>query len=184
MDAVKKSNPLFDILVVNDGSTDATAHIARQKGAMVLDVPFNIGYGGAIQTGFRFAAEYGYDFVVTLDGDGQHDPESVNILMETLKREKVDVVIGSRFITGLYRMGLLRRIGARLFSVIARLYTGAKISDPTSGFQLLNRKVFVHLSKNDNYPLDYPDVNIVMCSAPNEAGTTPVGLPIAARNLA
>jgi glycosyltransferase involved in cell wall biosynthesis len=162
LEAVKESNPHMDILVVNDGSMDATSDIARQKGAKVLDIPLNIGYGGAIQTGFRFAVEYGYDFVVTLDADGQHDPESVNVLIETLKREKVDVVIGSRFFEGSYRMGILRRIGARLFSVIARLYIGAKISDPTSGFQLLSRKVFSHLSKDDNYPLDYPDVNIIM----------------------
>ena len=159
---VKDSNPGADILVVNDGSTDSTSGIARKTGVMVLDIPFNIGYGGAVQTGFRFAAERRYDFVITVDGDAQHDPYSAQNLIEAMEREQADVVIGSRFIEGTYRMGIMRKIGVRLFSMIARLYTGTNFTDPTSGFQLLNKRVFSHLSKDDNYPLDYPDVNIIM----------------------
>jgi len=151
-----------DILVVNDGSADRTSAISKQAGVMVLDLPFNIGYGGAIQTGFRFATEFGYELVVTLDGDGQHSPSSVNSLLETMEREKADVVIGSRFIEGSYRMGVFRKTGVWLFSRIAFFYTGTKFSDPTSGFQLFNRKVFSYLSEGDNYPLDYPDVNIII----------------------
>ena len=162
LDDVKNSNPGADILVVNDGSTDATSEIARKTGVVVLDIPFNIGYGGAVQTGFRFAAECGYDFVITIDGDAQHDPYSAKNLIEAMEREQADVVIGSRFIEGTYRMGIIRKIGVRLFSIIARLYTGTNFTDPTSGFQLLNKRVFSHLSKDDNYPLDYPDVNIIM----------------------
>ncbi len=162
IDSTKKDNPQADILVVNDGSTDNTSALAKQRGAEVLDLPFNIGYGGAVQTGFRFAVEHAYDFTVTLDGDGQHDPASVKALIDTMEREKADVVIGSRFIEGSYRMGFLRKIGVRLFSWIARLYGGMRISDPTSGFQLLDRKAFSYLARDDNYPLDYPDVNIVM----------------------
>ncbi len=159
---ILKNNPLADILVVNDGSTDDTSRIARQAGAVVLDIPCNIGYGGAIQTGFRFATEYGYDFVITMDGDAQHDPYSVKNLTETMTREEADVVIGSRFLGGSYKMGIFRRIGVRLFSQIARFYTGTEFTDPTSGFQLLNRKVFSYLSEGNNYPLDYPDANIIM----------------------
>jgi glycosyltransferase involved in cell wall biosynthesis len=159
---VEKSNSLADILVVNDGSTDDTSGIARRAGAMVIDIPCNIGYGGAIQTGFRFATEYGYDFVITMDGDAQHDPYSVKNLTEAMAREEADVVIGSRFLGGSYKMGIFRRIGVRLFSQIARFYTGTEFTDPTSGFQLLNRKVFSYLSEGNNYPLDYPDVNIIM----------------------
>lgn len=159
---IKESNPDADILVVNDGSTDNTSKIAKQMAAMVLDIPFNMGYGGAIQTGFRFATEYGYDFVVTLDGDAQHDPYSVKNLIESMEQEGADVVIGSRFIEGTYKMGIAKKIGVWLFSKIARLYTGMKFTDPTSGFQLFNSNVFSHLSKGDNYPLDYPDVNIIM----------------------
>lgn len=159
---VKESNPDEDILVVNDGSTDNTSIIAKQMGAMVLDIPFNIGYGCAIQTGFRFAKEHQYDFVITIDGDDQHDPYSTKNLIETMEREQADVVVGSRFIEGTYKMATARKIGTWLFSLIARLYTGTKFTDPTSGFQLLNRKVFSYLSEGNNYPLDYPDVNIII----------------------
>jgi glycosyltransferase involved in cell wall biosynthesis len=159
---IRESNLSADILVVNDGSADRTSEISKKAGVMVLDLPFNIGYGGAIQTGFRFATEHGYKFVVTLDGDSQHCPSFVNKLMETMEREKADVVIGSRFIEGSYRMGIFRKIGVRLFSRIAFFYTGMKFTDPTSGFQLLNRRIFSYLSEGDNYPLDYPDANIII----------------------
>jgi len=159
---IKESNPDVDILVVNDGSTDNTSKIAKQMGVMVLDIPFNMGYGGAIQTGFRFAEENGYDFVITMDGDDQHDPYSVKNLIESMEQEGADVVIGSRFIEGTYKMGIAKKIGVWLFSKIARLYTGMNFTDPTSGFQLFNSNVFSYLSRGDNYPLDYPDVNIIM----------------------
>jgi glycosyltransferase involved in cell wall biosynthesis len=159
---IRESNLSADILVVNDGSTDGTSAIAKQAGVMVLDLPFNLGYGGAIQTGFRFATEFGYEFVVTLDGDAQHSPYFVNNLIETMQREKADVVIGSRFIEGTYHMGVFRKMGVRLFSKIAFLYTGTNFTDPTSGFQLLSRRIFSYLSRGDNYPLDYPDVNIII----------------------
>ncbi len=162
IDDTKKSNPQADILVINDGSTDNTSVIARKMGVMVLDLPFNIGYGGAIQTGFRLAQENNYEFVITMDGDGQHDPYSINSLIDAMNTFKADVVIGNRFLKGGYRMGIIRRIGVRLFSLIAKIYTGKPFSDPTSGFQLLSRKVFSHLSKGNNYPLDYPDVDIIM----------------------
>ncbi len=162
LDDAGKSNPYADILVVNDGSTDATPEIAERMGVMVLNIPFNIGYGGAIQTGFRFATERGYDFAVTLDGDAQHDPSSVKNLIEAMDREGADVVIGSRFLEEQYSMGIARRIGVSIFSLMARFYTGTNFTDPTSGFQLLDRKVFSYLSRGDNYPLDYPDVNIIM----------------------
>lgn len=159
---VRESNLSADILVVNDGSTDGTSALSKQAGVMVLALPFNIGYGGTIQTGFRFAMEFGYEFVVTLDGDGQHSPYSVHTLIETMEREKADVVIGSRFIEGAYRMGIFRKMGVWLFSRIAFFYTGTNFSDPTSGFQLLNRRIFSYLAQGDNYPLDYPDVNIII----------------------
>ncbi len=162
IDGARRSNPDADILVVNDGSTDNTSVLSKQRGVMVLDIPFNIGYGGALQTGFRFAVKHEYDLVITFDADGQHDPGSVKALIDTMEREKADVVIGSRFIEGSYRMGILRKIGVRLFSGIALLYGGMRISDPTSGFQLFDRKAFSHLARDDNYPLDYPDVNIVL----------------------
>lgn len=151
-----------DILVVNDGSSDETSAICRREGIMVLDLPFNIGYGGAIQTGFLFATDFGYEFVITFDGDGQHSPDSVIALIETMEREGADVVIGSRFMEGTYQMGVFRKMGVRLFSAITRLFTGMTFSDPTSGFQLLKRGIFSYLSQGDNYPLDYPDANMII----------------------
>lgn len=159
---IKSSNPRADILVINDGSADRTSEIAKQANVKVLDIPFNIGYGGAVQTGFRFAKEYGYDFIITIDGDGQHDPSSAKDLIKAMQKGHADVVIGSRFLGGSYRMSLPRKIGVWLFSMIARLYTGIKFTDPTSGFQLLGKRVISYLAEGNNYPLDYPDVNIIM----------------------
>ncbi|MGD1075011.1 MAG: glycosyltransferase family 2 protein [Thermodesulfovibrionales bacterium] len=157
----KKCTPYADILVVNDGSTDTTADIAKEMDVMLIDLPFNLGYGAALQTGFRFAEKYGYDFVITLDADGQHIPSSVETLVSAMEREGADVVIGSRFLEKGYRHSMLRTIGIWLFSRIARV-SGIKVTDPTSGFQLLNRNAFAFLAQGDNYPLDYPDVNIII----------------------
>ncbi len=162
IDDIRLHAPFADILVVNDGSTDSTPTIAEEQGVHCVSHPFNLGYGAALQTGFRLAASRGYDCVITMDADGQHVPLSVTNLIKAMQDEDADIVIGSRFLEGTYSVDLPRRIGIRLFSLIARLYTGITITDPTSGFQLLRRSVFSHLAKADNYPLDYPDVNIIM----------------------
>ncbi len=135
--AIGKVNGSIDILVVNDGSKDKTADIAREMGAMVIDHTYNLGYGAALQTGFRFAVNKGYDYVITLDADGQHDPGSIPELFSSLSATGADVIIGSRFSGGSYRMGFARRIGAWIFAGVARAYTGYRFTDPTSGFQLL-----------------------------------------------
>jgi glycosyltransferase involved in cell wall biosynthesis len=162
INSIRTHMPSIDILVINDGSTDKTSEIARSANVFVIDLPYNIGYGGAIQTGFRFAVEYNYEYVITIDADGQHEPSSIKNLIDAMEKENADVVIGSRFIDGDYKMPFFRKLGSRIFSIIAILYTGTKFTDPTSGFQLLNRKAFKHLAEFDNYPLDYPDVNIIM----------------------
>lgn len=154
--------PFADVLVINDGSGDATARTAAINKAMVINHPFNLGYGAALQTGFRFGVKNGYDFIIMMDADGQHTPASVEKLIQVMKENTADVVIGSRFLEGAYRMGLVRKLGSLIFSGIARAYTGIRITDPTSGFQLLNRNAFEYLAEGDNYPLDYPDVNIIM----------------------
>lgn len=159
---VRKNIPYADILVVNDGSSDRTSAITKGMDVKVIDHPFNLGYGAALQTGFKFASKNDYDFVITMDADGQHVPSSVESLLAVMQRERADVVIGSRFLERGYRVGILRKFGINLFSRIARIYTGINITDPTSGFQLLNRYVFSYLAEGDNYPLDYPDVNIIM----------------------
>jgi glycosyltransferase involved in cell wall biosynthesis len=162
IEGLRKAVPFADMLVVNDGSSDTTGEIARADGIAVVDHPFNLGYGAALQTGFRFALTRGYNFVITMDADGQHVPSSVADMIATMEATGADVVIGSRFKGTSYKVGLLRRLGIALFSCIARVYTGIAITDPTSGFQLLNRKAFAYLAVGDNYPLDYPDVNIIM----------------------
>lgn len=151
-----------DILVVNDGSTDETAKVAVWENVFLINHPFNLGYGAALQTGFRFAERRGYEYVFTMDADGQHDPTSLNSLVAAMEDRHADIVIGSRFIGNGYNVGFSRRMGMLLFSLIARMYTGIAITDPTSGFQLLNQSVFSSLAKADNYPSDYPDVNIIM----------------------
>ncbi|MDA8105522.1 MAG: glycosyltransferase family 2 protein [Nitrospiraceae bacterium] len=158
----QKNIPFCDILVINDGSEDGTKTIAASGNAAVVSHPFNLGYGAALQTGFRFAVKKGYDFVITMDADGQHVASSVQSLVAVMEEHEADVVIGSRFIGTGYRMSPVRKLGIALFSMVARGYTGINITDPTSGFQLINKKAFSYLAKGDNYPLDYPDVNIIM----------------------
>lgn len=151
-----------DILVINDGSKDNTSKIASEAGAMVISHPYNLGYGAGLQTGFKYAASKDYEYVITMDADGQHSPESIPSLFQSMNETGADVVIGSRFLGGGYKMSFARRIGAWIFASIAKFYSGYRFTDPTSGFQLLNRQAFSCLSKEYSYPLDYPDVNIIM----------------------
>ncbi|MBV6343502.1 MAG: glycosyltransferase family 2 protein [Candidatus Magnetobacterium sp. LHC-1] len=162
IDKIRAASIAHDILVVDDGSTDSTQLIATDKGVEVIRHTINLGYGGALQTGFRFAIDKGYDYVVTLDADGQHDPKYICNLFDAMQENAANVVIGSRIIDGAYKRGLARGIGTVVFSAITMLYTGKRFTDPTSGFQLLDKSVLSYLSKGDNYPLDYPDANIIM----------------------
>ncbi len=131
--------PDADILVINDASTDETAKVAEQAGATVLNLPINLGYGGAVQTGFKYASRKGYEAVVLMDADGQHDPECVPDLLKAL--QEADFVLGSRFLGDCrYKVPLSRRIGMWLFGTVVRLATQLPITDPTSGFQALRRE--------------------------------------------
>ena len=123
-----------DILVIDDGSADRTARAAEKAGAIVARLPFNMGYGAAVQTGFKYALRNRYQYVVQMDADGQHDPESVLILLGEIKKEKADVVIGSRFLdgSGSYRTTLSRKIGMGLFGRLATMITGQYVSDARS----------------------------------------------------
>lgn len=151
-----------DIIVVSDGSTDNTIVEARQAGALVIELPFNLGYGAALQTGYKYALKKGYRFVVQMDADGQHDPASMQSLIEPVLNNEVDIALGSRFLKrGDYKAPFIRRIGMFFFAVIASIVTGKKVTDPTSGFQALNRKA-MEFYASDAYPVDYPDADVII----------------------
>lgn len=154
--------PGADVLVVNDGSKDDTACLAREAGAMVVSHPYNLGYGAACQTGFKYAWRYEYDYIVQMDSDGQHEPRSVIDLLAAIMQPDADVVLGSRWL-GLveYHGPLIRKIGKSLFGSIANLVTGLKVTDPTTGFQALTRQV-VGFYCSDVYPVDFPDADVII----------------------
>lgn len=161
INAIRKYNDA-DIIVVNDGSTDETVKEARAAGAKVIELPFNLGYGAALQTGFKYALNKGYRFAVQMDADGQHDPSAIQSLIEPVFRGEADITLGSRFLGGCdYRAPFVRRVGIILFSLIVHVMTGKKVTDPTSGFQAMNRKV-VEFYASDAYPTDYPDADVII----------------------
>lgn len=158
---VRTNCPQMDILVVNDGSADHTSDRARASGVVVLDLPFNLGIGGGMQTGYKYAAEKGYDIAIQVDGDGQHDPKEIPKLLQTLEERKVDVAIGSRFITDLeYKATTMRRVGITVLSKVISIMVRQKITDPTSGFRASRRKAIQLFAVN--YPQDYPEPEVVV----------------------
>ncbi len=158
---VKQYLPDVDTLVVNDGSTDLTSLKARTAGAIVLDLPFNLGIGGAMQAGYRYAFQNGYEAAIQVDGDGQHDPKEIPKLLQALEEKEVDVVIGSRFIgDSKFQSSRVRRIGISIFSRVISWILGQKITDPTSGFRAANRKA-IQLFALD-YPQDYPEPEVLV----------------------
>ena len=150
-----------DVAVIDDGSRDATSAVARAAGATVVRHPFNLGYGAGLQTGYKWALARGAPWVVQMDADGQHDPRDIARLLAPVAAGECDLVLGSRFLepTG-YRMSAPRRIGRALFVAIARAF-GVRLTDPTSGFQALNRRV-LELYAGDAFPSDYPDVDVLV----------------------
>jgi glycosyltransferase involved in cell wall biosynthesis len=150
-------DPDLEVVVVSDGSTDRTAEVAVAAGAHVLRLPFNLGIGGAVQTGFRFAWEGGYELAVRLDGDGQHDPAQLRAVVEPVVAGEADLAIGSRFIgDGGYRSSAARRVGIRVLARVVSWIAHQRLTDTTSGFQALNRRA-IGLFAAD-LPGDYPEV--------------------------
>ncbi len=151
-----------DILVIDDGSKDQTATKAREVGAWVIRHPFNMGYGVALQTGYKYAVQKKYDLLLQMDGDGQHDPKNIPDFFRSMEANECDVLIGSRFLGGGdYDAGVLKALSIGLFKGIIWIISRKKITDPTSGYQCLNRKVFTVFTE-DSFPCDYPDTNIII----------------------
>ncbi len=161
---VRERAPGVDVLVVDDGSRDGTSRAAREARVAVVRHPVNLGVGGALQTGFQWAYERGYDVVVQLDADGQHDPAYLAVLLAPVLAGRCDVSIGSRFVTSTgYRAPWNRRLGMLLFSGIVRLALGRPISDTTSGFRAYNRAV-MQVCQHD-FPKDFPDAPLLIALA-------------------
>jgi len=159
---VREAVPDYDILVVNDGSRDGTVQAARSAGAMVASHPFNLGYGVAIQTGYKFAFAKGYDYAVQMDGDGQHDPSCIPSLLEPVRSGETDFALGSRFLgTESYEPSLARRLGMSFFRRLISFLTKTRITDSTSGFQAFNRRV-VGFFTTEVFPCDYPDADMLL----------------------
>ncbi len=154
--ALRQTAPEFDCIVVNDGSSDATAAVCREQNCRVLSLTVNLGIGGAVQTGYRYAAQNGYDVAVQIDGDGQHDPAYLAAMLDALTEQGADMVIGSRFLVGEgYQSTPLRRWGIRYFSLLIRLLTGTTVTDPTSGFRMVRKELIEAFAAD--YPPDYPE---------------------------
>jgi glycosyltransferase involved in cell wall biosynthesis len=161
IDEIRAFDPDFEIVVVDDGSSDRTSAAAEGRGAHVVRLPFNLGIGGAVQTGFRYAFERGFRLAVRVDGDGQHDPSQLGLLLGPILADEADIVVGSRFAAdGGYRSSRSRRLGISILAGTVSLLVGRRVTDPTSGFQALNR-VAIALFAAD-YPHDYPEVEATL----------------------
>jgi glycosyltransferase involved in cell wall biosynthesis len=161
--SIHERAPEFDVVVVDDGSTDCTGEQAELAGAKVLRHPFNLGIGGAVQSGFTYALDHGYDRLVQIDADGQHDPGELRTLIEAMDADHgVDMVCGSRFLTSEtgYVAPISRRTGIHIFAFLLSRIVGQRVTDPTSGFRLYNRRGIALFARD--YPHDYPEVEAVL----------------------
>ena len=162
-------NVPLTVLVINDGSSDRTGAIARASGAKVVSLPFNLGIGGAVQTGFKFAVRHDFDLMVQVDGDGQHDMNFLKRLIEPVLNNEVDMSIGSRFIPPFlgYQSSFVRRIGINFFAWLISLLTDYKVTDPTSGFRAYNKKMIGIFA--EYYPHDFPEPEAIMVAGRYQA---------------
>jgi glycosyltransferase involved in cell wall biosynthesis len=159
--SVRAVLPDVPVLVVDDSSLDGTVAVARQAGAGVLSLPHHLGLGGAVQAGYKLAFELGYEYVIRVDGDGQHEPADIPRIFETLKKTGCEMVIGSRFVDGPAEYtSLIRSLGIRFFRLILRPILGQEVRDPTSGFVGVNRSALQVFSKS--FPLEYPEIEALV----------------------
>jgi len=152
----------IDILVINDGSSDNTAQLVKSTKAFLIDLPINLGIGGAVQSGFKYADRLNYSYAIQFDGDGQHKANEIELILNPILNNEADVVIGSRFCTNAegFKSTKLRRLGIKLFEIVCKLLIKKPVTDCTSGFRGYNRKA-IELLAND-YPSDYPEPETVI----------------------
>lgn len=161
LENLRRECPDHDVLVVDDGSRDGTYAAARRAGVPAVRLPVNLGIGGAVQTGLKYAVMRGHDVAIQVDGDGQHDPAEVKKLVNIIREGGCDMVIGSRYLEKTaYRTPVTRRIGMICFSLFTSLVVRRKITDTTSGFRALNRPALEYLSRF--YPVDFPDAEVLV----------------------
>lgn len=153
---IMENAPDFDYVIINDCSTDNTQEICEENGFNIVNLPINLGIGGAVQTGYIYADEYNYDLAVQVDGDGQHDAQFLRVMAEYIEEHDVDMVIGSRFIDKEgFQSSFMRRLGINYFTGLIKMLTGKRITDPTSGLRMVGRDVIKMFA--DSYPKDYPE---------------------------
>jgi glycosyltransferase involved in cell wall biosynthesis len=156
LDELQQALPDADVLVINDGSTDRTAQVVRGKGKPILDLPCNLGVGGAVQAGFRYAFDQGYQYVIRIDGDGQHPPAEISKLINAMREGDADLIIGSRFAgERSYVSTLFRFLGIKMLALFLSRICKSRVTDPTSGFWIVNRKLLFYFSHD--YPTEYPE---------------------------
>jgi glycosyltransferase involved in cell wall biosynthesis len=158
---IRAAEPDLGIVVINDASTDSTSRVAEAAGVPMVNLPFNVGIGGTVQTGYQYALEHGFELAIQVDGDGQHDPREIGQVLKPILEGRADLVVGTRFVKGGgYRGTRLRRVGIRIFAAIVSLLVGQRVSDTTSGFRAVNRKALRLFAAE--YPHDYPEVESIV----------------------
>ena len=172
---IQKKAPDFDYVVINDCSKDNTLQLLKDNHINYLNLPVNLGIGGAVQTGYKYALENEYDLAVQVDGDGQHDPSYLNKLAEVMETQHADMVIGSRFIENQgFQSTFMRRMGITYFTKMIKILTGKTITDPTSGFRMANKEVIAIFARE--YPRDYPELESIVSLL--RMGKTIVEVPV------
>lgn len=159
--AIKKDAPDFDYVIINDCSKDNTLEICQKNKFNVISLPINLGIGGAVQAGYLYAQKNNYDIAVQVDGDGQHNPIFLSQMLEKMKDDSLDMVIGSRFITNEgFQSSFARRVGIKYFTWLINILTGVKITDATSGLRMINKELINRFA--ENYPDDYPEPETIV----------------------
>ena len=162
LNSIRKTFCDCDILIINDGSTDNTSDIAREENVKVIDLPINLGIGGCVQTGFLYAKKIGYKYALQFDGDDQHNAEEIEVILNEIKYNSSDLVIGSRFLNKVkgYNPSLYRRIGIKIFEILIMILIAKKITDSTSGFRIYSSRAISFLA--ENYPIDFPEPEAII----------------------